>query len=210
MRTVGGGLWHASTAVPLYSIGHSNHPLQHFLDLLGEHGIEALVDVRSIPSSRYSPHFSRAPLERALTRAGIQYVYMGRDLGGRPEGAEFYDTAGKVLYARVARSPLFQERIDRLVANFVQQRTAIMCSEEDPAMCHRHLLLGRVLARREVPLLHIRGDGRIEDEVAPEPSGRKRRPPASQMSFLEDHEEQTWKSSRSVLPRNPPHSSSEP
>lgn len=194
----------------IYSIGHSNHPLQHFIDLLREHDITVLVDIRSVPSSRYSPHFSQGNLARALTRAGVEYVFMGRELGGRPQGAEFYDAAGRVLYARVARLALFQAGVQRLVDSFAQKRTAVMCSEEDPAECHRHLLLGRVLAEQGQPLLHIRADGRIETAVAEPRLGRKREPPASQLSFLEDREERTWKSSRSVLPKDPRRSSSEP
>lgn len=194
----------------LYSIGHSNHSLQHLLDLLHEHDIEVLVDVRSVPSSRYSPHFSQTPLQRALTQAGVEYVFMGRELGGRPKDADFYDTAGKVLYARVARLPSFQEGVNRLAESFTDKRAAIMCSEEDPAVCHRHLLIGRVLAEQGLPLLHIRGDGRIETEVAQARASGKREPPPGQLSFLDDHEERTWKSLRSVLPKGQLPNSSEP
>src|SRR5207244_13278444 len=89
------------------TIGHSNHPLDHFLRLGKDHRIEVVVDTRSQPYSKYSPHYDREPLRDALAAAGVKYVFMGRELGGRPDGAEFYDEEGHVLYGQVAESPVF-------------------------------------------------------------------------------------------------------
>ncbi len=68
-------------------------------------------------------------------------------------------TQGHVLYGRLAASPAFQEGIDRVLARAQTQRIALLCSEEDPSRCHRHLLIGRVLRERGVAVSHIRGDG---------------------------------------------------
>lgn len=68
----------------LYTIGHSNHTIDAFIELLQQHGVTALVDVRSHPFSRYLPHFCQSPLKRALTNANIQYVFLGQELGARP------------------------------------------------------------------------------------------------------------------------------
>jgi hypothetical protein len=94
---------------------------------------------------------------------------MGKELGGRPDGEEFYDAEDHALYSRVAESPLFLKGIERLEEIGKVSRVAIMCSEEDPTTCHRHLLVGRILAERGISLLHIRGDGRIPtgEELAP-------------------------------------------
>jgi uncharacterized protein (DUF488 family) len=89
----------------------------------------------------------------------------GRELGGRPEGDEFYDAEDRVLYERVAASPRFLEGIDRLEQAAKRSRIAILCSEEDPTDCHRRLLIGRVLAARGIDLHHVRGDGRVEREA---------------------------------------------
>lgn len=149
----------------LFTIGHSNVPLGDFLGLLQQHGIQAVADVRTVPRSRYVPHFSAGPLRDALAGRGIAYLSMGRELGGRPEGGEFYDEDGHVLYGRLAATPVFRNGIDRVLAGAQTQRIALLCSEEDPARCHRHLLIGRVLRERGVAVSHLRRDGRIETEA---------------------------------------------
>src|ERR1051325_1474694 len=77
-------------AMTLYSIGHSNAEISAFLELLTRHGIELLVDTRSQPYSRYSPHFNRETLKAWLGEAEIAYLFMGEQLGGRPQASEFY------------------------------------------------------------------------------------------------------------------------
>jgi uncharacterized protein DUF488 len=148
----------------VYTVGHSNVPLENFLALLARHQIATLVDVRSAPYSRYVPHFNRNALEPAVERAGIAYRFAGESLGGRPEGDEYYDAEGHVLYARVAQTPSFRRGIARLRELAANGRVAVMCGEEDPAGCHRRLLVGRVLAREGALLRHIRADGHVEEE----------------------------------------------
>ena len=75
----------------LFSLGHSNHPLARVLELLRKHSIEVLADIRSVPRSRFSPHFNRPALQAALEEAGVRYEFLGQELGGRPEGSEYYD-----------------------------------------------------------------------------------------------------------------------
>ncbi len=178
--------------VVIYSIGHSNQSIESFLALLADHQIAVLVDVRSRPYSRYSPHFNLEDLERSVERAGVRFVYRGGDLGGRPEGREFYDSEGRVRYAQLAQADFFQAGIACLLDLGAEGKTAVMCSEEDPAGCHRRLLIGRVLDPRGVRMLHIRGDGRVGEE---ETFGRK-----PQLSLLGQDGDSEWKSTRSVLP----------
>jgi uncharacterized protein (DUF488 family) len=149
----------------LFTIGHSNQALDDFLDLLQQHRIEAVADVRTVPRSRYVPHFSAGPLREALAGRGISYIPMGRELGGRPEGDEFYDADGRVLYGRLAATPAFRGGLDQVLAGAQTSRIALLCSEEDPGRCHRHLLIGRVLRARGVPVSHIRRDGSVETEA---------------------------------------------
>jgi uncharacterized protein (DUF488 family) len=149
----------------LFTIGHSNQALDDFLDLLQQHRIEAVADVRTVPRSRYVPHFSAGPLREALAGRGISYIPMGRELGGRPEGDEFYDAEGHVLYGRLAATPAFRGGLDQVLAGAQTSRIAVLCSEEDPGRCHRHLLIGRVLRARGVPVSHIRRDGSVETEA---------------------------------------------
>jgi uncharacterized protein (DUF488 family) len=193
------------TEVTVYTVGHSNHTIEHFVGLLRPAGIRRLVDVRSNPVSGYCPHFDKEPLQRALRVAGIQYVFLGAELGGRPPETEFYDAAGYVLYGEIARSPRFQAGIQKLLEGAAQCPTAIMCGEEDPAACHRHLLISRVLAESGHNVMHIRGDGTLEsyDDVL----NRDRSP---QLNLFDHMEPAPWKSTRSVLPRSRPETSSEP
>lgn len=187
----------------IYSIGHSNQSLESFIALLRRHGIKSLVDVRSTPYSRYVPHFNRPELKDALDPQGIRYLYLGDELGGRPPGDEFYDTQDHVLYSRVARAPFFLRGLERLVDEGAEYRAAIMCSEEDPTNCHRHLLIARVLEGQGVHVAHIRADDReqTEGDLKPAPTLWDAVPSAAE-------EESEWKSIRPVSRRRLPSSSS--
>ncbi len=191
----------------LWTIGHSNHPLETFLDLLRRHAIEVLVDVRSSPYSGYCPHFNLEQIKPAVKAAAMQYLFLGDSVGGRAEGDEFYDADGRVLYDKVAATDAFQRGIERLFKGLRSYRIAILCGEEDPANCHRRLLIGRVLGERGVTVMHIRGDGRVqsEAELAAEEKFRKTK---GQLSLFETEDTREWKSTQSVLPRNPPPNSS--
>lgn len=193
----------STTSRAIYTIGHSNHSLEAFIDLLRGPAIDVVVDTRTSPYSAYSPHFSRRSLEEALAAAGFKYLFLGKELGGRPEGSEFYDEDGRVLYYQLAESPLFLEGVARLERGMSSYRIALLCSEEDPQVCHRQLLVGRVLSRRGVTLHHIRGDGRVEI-VTPEAAAERRT-----QTFFSFGEDTAWKSLRSVLPKKAPPSSSD-
>ena len=180
----------------VYTIGHSNHTVEHFLSLLKSHGVQVVVDARSQPYSNYATQFDHDALKIALRDAGIRYLYLGRELGGRPEGDEFYDDEGHVLYDRVAATCLFQEGLSRLEQGIREYNVATLCAEENPAACHRRLLVGRVLLDHGFQVEHIRGDGRIqtEEEVAAELD-----PNRDQLSLFQRAETEPWKSISSVL-----------
>ena len=155
-----------SESAKLWTIGHSNHPAERFVALLQQHGVETVVDVRSQPYSRFSPHFRQARLRELLSRTSISYVFLGDELGGRPKERELYDDTGNVLYDEVARTERFAAGLRRLLATAATDRVAVMCSEEDPARCHRRLLITRALLDHDAPpkVMHIRGDGRLVSE----------------------------------------------
>lgn len=148
----------------VHSIGHSNHAIERFIDLLRQHGVTTLVDVRSHPYSRWAPQFRKEALSRALTAAGIAYVFLGDALGGRPKGKEFYDAKGHVDYQRRSAAPGFQEGVDRVVEIAQTRAVAILCAEEDPTRCHRRSLVTPALQKKEIAVLHIRGDGRVQSD----------------------------------------------
>jgi len=181
----------------VFSIGHSNHPLARVLELLRKHSIEVLADIRSVPRSRFSPHFNRPALQAALEAAGVLYEFLGQELGGRPEGSEYYDAESYVLYDRLAESASFLHGIQWLEEEARHSRVALHCSEEDPAGCHRRLLVGRVLARNGVEILHIRGDGEIQTE---EDLLRAERPRSGtpKQTLFPPAEESKWRSVKPV------------
>ncbi len=148
----------------ILTIGHSRHPLERFLDLLRPHRVEVLVDVRSQPFSRWSPHFSRSALERAVGDAAMRYLYLGDALGGRPKPRECYGPDGAVDYDRVEQQAFYQRGIERLADGAARFRVCVLCAEEDPARCHRRLLIARTLVRRGIEVRHLRGSGAVEIE----------------------------------------------
>ena len=159
--------------IKLYTIGHSNQSLDRFIHLLEDNGIMTLVDVRSAPYSRYNPHFNKEHLEAALREHDIQYAHAGKFLGGRPTDptcyksralpAEGADYLHEVDYPEVMKREWFIKGIERLLELADEQTTAIMCSEENPAQCHRHHLIAKYLMAQhpEVTVKHIRADGTI-------------------------------------------------
>lgn len=191
------GQWKGNNlAAVLYTIGHSNHEENAFCDLLKQHDIQVLADVRSQPYSRYLPHFNAKELPIALQNHGIRYLFIGDQLGGRPDGDEFYDDEGYVLYHRVAESDFFNSGVERILKGIESWRVAIMCSEEDPGVCHRFLLVTRVLEQRGVEIRHIRGDGSLATEQQIRQQSKDDR---DQGTLFEEMRNDTWKSLQSVL-----------
>ncbi|HEY6923873.1 MAG TPA: DUF488 domain-containing protein, partial [Steroidobacteraceae bacterium] len=146
----------------MYTIGHSNHPIDGFIGLLQQHGIDALADVRSTPYSRFNPQFSKERLQAALTDAGIKYVFLGEELGARSKDPVCYDESGRVSYRRLASTELFRRGLDRLLTGMQNHRIAIMCAEREPLDCHRTILVARELEQAGVPIAHILKDGTLE------------------------------------------------
>ena len=148
----------------IYTVGHSNIELEGFVNLLS--GIEAVVDVRSIPFSRYAPQFSMQNIKEKLEAAGIRYIFMadediGNVLGGKPRDEDCYEN-GKIVYEKVIKRSWYHEGISKLVELANKRKVAIMCSEEDPSKCHRHHLITQSLLEEGVTVFHIRGDGTVE------------------------------------------------
>ena len=184
----------------VFTIGHSNHSAGKLAGLLKGHGIEVLVDTRSRPYSRHVPHFNARALAATLSADGIEYVFLGRELGGRPEGADFYDAEGRVDYALLERWGPFLDGISMLQRKIQTRTVALLCSEENPAGCHRRLLVGRALGERGIVVRHIRGDGSVHtegEEVGVQPV------------LFTEAEVSSRKSIRSVSPKRRRHNSSE-
>ena len=149
----------------VFTIGHSNHALADFLKLLHHHAVEVVADVRSAPYSRFNPHFNREALRSGLRGAGIGYVYLGSELGGRSGDPACYRD-GRICYERVARTSRFQSGLQRLAKGMGEHRVALMCAEKEPLHCHRTLLVGQALDAENVDIAHIHADGELESHAA--------------------------------------------
>lgn len=160
-----------SVSKELFTIGHSNLSIEAFISLLQQHGITAVVDVRSHPYSRYLPHFNKSEIQASLQNTGIEYRFLGRELGARPNDPICY-VDGKAPYEKIASTQLFKQGIKRLLKGANNYRIALMCAERDPITCHRSILVCQHLREFELNINHILTDGNLEPHEAFEERSR--------------------------------------
>jgi hypothetical protein len=189
----------SSSCLTIYTIGHSNVPANKIVTLLKQYGIQVLVDVRSSPYSKYVPQFNREMFQSVLERDGLDYRFAGEYLGGRPKDPACYkngqipnghaDFLHLVDYPAVMTMDWYQKGIQRLLEIAADKPTVIMCSEEDPARCHRQHLISQTLLARGVEVLHIRLYGRLQKAwlLNEKKVERPEENPAEQMTFLSSH-----------------------
>ena len=151
--------------IPIYTIGHGNRSLEEFISLLQRYEIAFVIDVRSQPHSRYTPHFSREPLEISLQHQQMRYVFMGDALGGRPQDEQCY-VDGKPEYSIIKSKPFFLQGIERLRTAWEKQlRVALLCSEAKPQECHRSKLIGNTLFEQGIAVAHIDEHGLCKEQA---------------------------------------------
>jgi uncharacterized protein (DUF488 family) len=150
----------------VFTIGHSTHPQERFIALLRQHGMTALCDVRSKPYSRMNPQFNREELKEALLAQGVEYRFLGKELGARSDDPNCYEN-GKVQYDRLAETELFKYGLKRVLRGMRDDfRIALMCAEKEPLECHRTILVARHLVALGVTVEHILADGSLENHDA--------------------------------------------
>jgi uncharacterized protein (DUF488 family) len=155
-----------STTLALFTIGHSTHPIERFLELLTQHRIDLVVDVRRFPGSRKFPQFNRENLAAALKQAGIEYRWI-ESLGGRrpASGAAASKNLGLRNesfrhYADYMATAEFRDGLQQLLDAAADKRTAYMCSESVFWRCHRRLISDYLLAQR-ITVQHIMPTGAL-------------------------------------------------
>jgi uncharacterized protein (DUF488 family) len=135
----------------IFTIGHSTRPIDVFIRLLKAHGVQRVVDVRTIPRSRHNPQFSRVQLSPALHRARMHYTHMPGLGGLRHARAGSTNTAWLNAsfrgYADYMQTPEFADSLARCIDFAKQERVALMCAESVPWRCHRSLIADALLAR---------------------------------------------------------------
>jgi len=133
----------------IYSIGTSRRTKEEFLELLKEHGIEQLIDVRRFPHSRYQ-HFVKENLKKFLEENGIKYFYLGDKLGGYRQGG----------YRLFMETDDYKSGVCELENIAVRGRTVFMCAERFPWRCHRRFI-SQSLEERGWKVIHIIDKGRV-------------------------------------------------
>jgi uncharacterized protein (DUF488 family) len=157
------------SAGTIYTLGHSTHPIERFLELLGEHRIELVADVRSFPSSRRWPQFNQDALSESLARAKIEYVWM-KSLGGRrhSKGVDSPHIAWELpafrSYADYADTAEFEDGLTQLCEMATRSRVGYMCSEGLWWRCHRRII-SDYLTIRAWQVEHILPDGKLKPHV---------------------------------------------
>ena len=150
----------------IYTIGHSIHDWETFLGLLTRHGVEVVVDTRSAPVSRRAVFANKRTMPALLEHEDMSYVYLGDVLGGKPSDDDLYGQDGKPDYRKMRTLDSFQAGVYAVLELAERQTVVLMCSEENPSKCHRHLLIEPAMLQRGVGLMHIRRDGSVQHSDA--------------------------------------------
>lgn len=150
----------------VFTIGYGGRNLDEIVAQLKDWEVKFVVDVRSQPYSRYQPEFSRDALSAGLAGVGLEYLFMGDQLGGRPDDPACYTANGNVDYAAVRRLDVFRQGIQRLLTGCQRGYSlALLCSEGNPKNCHRSGLIGDELESRGVEVIHLLPGGRTRTQA---------------------------------------------
>ncbi len=152
----------------LFTIGHSNLDFSQFVHLLSRSGIQLVADVRSRPQSSRFPQFNQPGLQKLLEAEGIPYLFLGEELGGRPDDPDAYRPNGLVDYRSRRKSYAFGAGVERVLKELERRSVALMCAEEDPLECHRFLMICPELVNLGIQPLHIRKGSVVEVQEAAE------------------------------------------
>lgn len=172
------------------TVGHSSHTFDRFTGLIRSCGVEVVVDIRSSPTSSFAPQFNQSELKQGLAARGVRYLFLGKELGGRPNGLHPTSLEDKMaVYRQLRATDLFTEGLERVKEGAARFTVAVMCSEEDPESCHRHLLVAPALEDIGLAVAHIRADGRCQSEadLMLQHTEKALRIMGRQLSFLPPH-----------------------
>jgi uncharacterized protein (DUF488 family) len=147
----------------IFTIGHSNHSIEYFLELLEFQEINCVIDVRSVPASNRNPQFNKQPLEIFLKRHRINYLHFGEQFGARHEDIDVLDEEGIVNFEAFRRSFAFQQGVERVEIGLSKGfKIVLMCSEGNPLECHRFSMISVHLEKLGIHVKHILKDKTIK------------------------------------------------
>lgn len=150
----------------IYSIGYGGRTVPDFIQLIIKYNISIIVDVRSNPISRFQPSFRKSNLQSILLEVGVQYIFLGDELGGKPKAQIFY-TAGVLNQKMLTSTKVYQNGISELIElASVTENICIMCSELNPDHCHRKSMIGQTLFKRGIVVNHINSGGSLQKHIS--------------------------------------------
>lgn len=143
----------------IYTIGHSTHQIDYFVEMLNEYSINTVIDVRSIAASTYNPQYNLEPLSNYLKKNGITYLHFAEEFGARHTDPDLLDEEGKVDFEKIRKSWNFKNGVERLwLATDKGFKIALMCSEAEPFDCHRFSMISIALEKDGFEVKHILKD----------------------------------------------------
>lgn len=153
----------------IYTIGHSTRSQEAFMELLKSYGVQAVIDIRAIPYSRYNPQFNREEMQRAYSTSGIRYQHIAA-LGGTRPPKEVMERARSCSersrgFAQYMNTPIFQEGIQQVLEMAKEEQLVLMCAETDPSHCHR-FWVADALVERGIEVRHIINEAETRDHPA--------------------------------------------
>ncbi len=145
----------------IYTIGYGNRAISNFIQILKDNQIQVVIDVRSVPYSRYRPAYNTKSLEKHLTDVGIGYMFKGNQLGGMPKDSDL-QTNDLPDYEKIRKTLSYQQGLSDLECGIeMGYRIAILCACLNHTDCHRNKLIGVDMARKGYEVYHISKNGDI-------------------------------------------------
>lgn len=183
----------------VYTVGHSNHPIESFLQLLGKYNVNCICDVRSMPYSKYCEQYNREKIKELLSEHKIEYLFFGEEFGARRQEADLL-TDGMTDFEKVAKNKEFLKGIERIKLGIKKNyKIALMCTEKVPAECHRSILVARRLSEIGIEVQHILADGttikqeKLEEELLVKYFPNRNQLSLNTLSIPEGYSEEVYK-----------------
>lgn len=146
----------------IYAIGHSNYPLDKFLDMINKYDINCIVDIRETPYSKYNVQYNKEDFNRTLKKLGYTYIYMGVEFGAKRLSNLSYNKEGYADFEKVAKEEIFLQGIDRLKKGCsIGYKIVLMGAMQEPIRCHRSILVGKELKKYGFNVKYIMHEGHI-------------------------------------------------
>jgi len=147
----------------IYTVGHSTHQLDFFLELIKVVGVNCIVDVRSVPASAYNPQYNQDSLKKFLKKNHINYLHFADEFGARQTAHDLLDSEGKLDFEKVRKTKSFNYGLERVWQGIDKGfRIALMCSESEPLDCHRFSMVSIGLENDGFEVKHILKDKSIK------------------------------------------------